>query len=42
MHAQEAGWYDEFYQQVQTRMAPWYQFLMPDLLNELTGDSRLL
>jgi SAM-dependent methyltransferase len=42
MRAKEADWYDEFYQTVQTRMAPWYQFLMPDLLKELTQNSRLL
>ncbi|HWN93488.1 MAG TPA: class I SAM-dependent methyltransferase [Methylomirabilota bacterium] len=42
MQAKEAGWYDEFYKQVQTRMAPWYQFLMPDLLPELRSDSRLI
>lgn len=42
MQAKEAGWYDEFYKQVQTKMAPWYQFLMPDLILELKGNSRLV
>jgi 2-polyprenyl-3-methyl-5-hydroxy-6-metoxy-1,4-benzoquinol methylase len=42
MRAKEADWYDDFYKTVQTRMAPWYQFLMPDLISELKSDSRLI
>lgn len=42
MQAKEAGWYDEFYKQVQTRMSSWYQFLMPDLIQELKENSRLV
>src|SRR6185503_18132052 len=42
MQAKEATWYDEFYKQVQTKMAPWYQYLLPDLLAELRDDSRLI
>jgi len=42
VQAKEQKWYDEFYQTVQTRMAPWYQFLMPDLISELTAESRLI
>jgi 2-polyprenyl-3-methyl-5-hydroxy-6-metoxy-1,4-benzoquinol methylase len=42
MQAKEATWYDEFYKQVQTKMAPWYQYLLPDLLAELKEDSRLV
>src|SRR5881396_3443532 len=42
MEAKEATWYDEFYKQVQTKMAPWYQFLLPDLLAALREDSRLI
>jgi 2-polyprenyl-3-methyl-5-hydroxy-6-metoxy-1,4-benzoquinol methylase len=42
MQAKEAAWYDEYYKHVQTKMAPWYQYLLPDLLPELRADSRLI
>jgi hypothetical protein len=42
MQAKEAAWYDEYYKHVQTKMAPWYQYLLPDLLPELNTDSRLI
>ena len=40
--AKEAGWYDEFYTQEQTGLAPWYRFAIPDLLTVLNPQARLL
>lgn len=42
MQATEAEWYDEFYRQEQTKFAPWYRFLLPDLTARLTPETRLL
>jgi 2-polyprenyl-3-methyl-5-hydroxy-6-metoxy-1,4-benzoquinol methylase len=38
----EAVWYDKFYQTIQTEMASWNQFLLPELSQELNPDKKLL
>ena len=40
--AREAAWYDEFYRDIQKQMGTWYQFLLPDLAQELKAETRLL
>src|SRR6266436_7064351 len=42
MHAKEAAWYDEFYQQLQKQMGAWYHALLPDLRAHLTRETKLL
>src|SRR5262245_34179244 len=42
MQANEAEWYDEFYQQEQASWAPWYKFALPYLREILTPQTRLV
>ncbi len=42
MQANEAAWYDEFYQQVQGSWAPWYKFSLPHLRTILTPQTKLV
>ena len=42
MQANEAAWYDEFYQTEQASWAPWYKFSLPYLRQILTAETRLV
>ena len=42
MQANEAAWYDEFYQKEQASWDPWYKFAIPFLKQTLTPQTRLL
>src|SRR5262249_31037427 len=42
MQANEAAWYDEFYQAEQASWAPWYKFALPFVTRVLTPGSRLI
>jgi len=38
----EAAWYDVHYRAIQREMPDWYKFMLPDLLPQLTSQTRLL
>ena len=40
--AKEAAWYDEYYREVQSQMGAWYQFLLPELVQQLHQETKLL
>ena len=42
MQANEAAWYDEFYQKEQASWPPWYKFALPFLQKNLSAQSRLV
>jgi SAM-dependent methyltransferase len=42
MQANEAAWYDEFYQAEQASWAPWYKFSLPFLKRILTPQTRIV
>ncbi len=42
MRANEAAWYDQHYQQIQSSLGPWYKFSLPYIRSIVTEQSRLI